>query len=557
MTLALRPPEVVMRLERMGAAFATRLSFMRVLVRRMHDEGWRIACDGWAVGADGTGHATYRIETPGAVLGFVAFAHALAPEERTDRVIAEKWDATFALVDAPPDAATVARLAANVPLQEAGRYAPGDLVLSRANKSVRLFDRVADDLAAGRQPDAARVAEVGYLMRTTAVYGNGKFGLADLGRVHGGPVFATPFQAEMLTVYLIRAFTFDLVEHEARRRGGDKAVPLDRALKRSLGIGNATGLGMAPFLVGHPLLVHRWFLARETALARARAVERADAGARERFLTVLGRARRHAGQWRTDDARLAARVTGLRSDLERLESWLEGEGRGALAGPRPWDAVVRHVEEVGGVELQEMVCSAVVEVNGAAVDDLAAGTGADEAMALDPAMTVGALLDQVERSYGWALGYDFEVPEAQHLFWYVSEEKLEPRLGERYSEPGCELESRIGIAREVQALRTALRAAPAEQSVAAFLLAWPRWRFIVRRVQATEGLAYAEIRDNLLDRACMPIDILRWKLAYFGATKFDPKSDRWVRITMYQGAPLADELDRDDADDWAFPVLAA
>ena len=66
---------------------------------------------------------------------------------------------------------------------------------------------------------------------------------------------------------------------------------------------------------------------------------------------------------------------------------------------------------------------------------------------------------------------------------------------------------------------------------------------------------YAEIRDNLIAEDCLPIDMLRYKLAFFGAAKFDPKSDRWTRITLAQGAPLFDELD--SADDWWLPTFAA
>ena len=36
----------------------------------------------------------------------------------------------------------------------------------------------------------------------------------------------------------------------------------------------------------------------------------------------------------------------------------------------------------------------------------------------------------------------------------------------------------------------------------------------------------------------MPIDMLRLKLSFFGAIKFDPRSDKWLRICMFQGAPL-------------------
>ena len=116
-------------------------------------------------------------------------------------------------------------------------------------------------------------------MRTTAVYGNGKFGIADRDEIADREEFAAPFQAEMLTVWLIRAFTVDLVEHRARALAPATAVRLAPALRRRFGVGNSTGLGMAPFLMRHPLLLHRWMTARETALARVRALPNPDAWA--------------------------------------------------------------------------------------------------------------------------------------------------------------------------------------------------------------------------------------------------------------------------------------
>jgi hypothetical protein len=116
---------------------------------------------------------------------------------------------------------------------------------------------------------------------------------------------------------------------------------------------------------------------------------------------------------------------------------------------------------------------------------------------------------------------------------------------------------RVAIARDVQALYRELAAGgsdPAE-SVAAFLLRRPQWRYMVRRVQIVARYPYGEIRDNVLGADSMPIDILRCKLSFFGAIKFDPKSDRWTRITMYQGAPRFAELDPDNADGWALPVF--
>ncbi len=222
-------------------------------------------------------------------------------------------------------AAEIDRLEANAPRQEAGRFQPSDLVLSRANKSVRLFEHVVDRLAEGRQPDTAMIGEIGYLMRTTAVYGNGKFGIADRGRIMNRPGLSGPFQAEMLTVWLIRHFTHDLVEHVARCKAPDAAVPLDAAIKRYLGIGNSTGLGMAPFLVSHPILLNNWMSARETALARVRAITHAPARTVDRVLALIKRVSRHLDQWNVPDKRQTSRIEILRREWQALSEMVTRE----------------------------------------------------------------------------------------------------------------------------------------------------------------------------------------------------------------------------------------
>ena len=154
-------------------------------------------------------------------------------------------------------------------------------------------------------------------------------------------------------------------------------------------------------------------------------------------------------------------------------------------------------------------------------------------------MECGALRALIARDYPWALALDFAEPAATARFWYVSAEKLEPRLGERAAEMGAEREQPLGFARDVFFLAAAL---PSEGTVAAFLLQHPEWRHVVRHVQIAARHPYAEIRDNLLGAAMRPIDLLRCKLALFGAARFDPRSDRWLRITLFQGAPFPEEL---------------
>ncbi|WCR11516.1 hypothetical protein JHW45_03760 [Paracoccus stylophorae] len=536
-----RPASEVMRLARMGSSHPTRLSFLRVLLRRLASGEWRVDRPVWAVDAKGVGHAVYRVRGADRTYSLVAFAHDLPPEMRSDRVIATAWDATFTLFDGDPTPADIARLARNVPYQEAGRISTRELTLARANRSVRLFDHVVGALSQGNQPDPAEIAAVGYLMRTTAVYGSGKFGAADRDDIAARPELAAPFQVEMLTVWLIRAFTVDIVEHMAAVKGGDRAVRLTPLIRRTLGVGNSTGLGMAPFIVRHPVLLNNWIEAREEALARVRAQSGSTAKAVAEFRQVLDAAIRNADAWHSEHPAQVLKLRDLRRDLaaisDRLSDWDTHQ-------PHPWDALWRWGADALSLEGQEALLSLMLEPHGDLVDDLADRMGADEAASfrLNGAMPVGELRAILETEYDWALAIDFTTPENVARFWYVSEEKLEPRLGDRASEDGASLEQPLCIARLIAELYATLQEYDDATPVAALLLAHPQHRFAVRRAQIAQHHPFAEVRDNLIAADILPIDLLRCKLAFFGATQFDPRSDRWVRINLFPGAPYPDEI---------------
>ena len=74
------------------------------------------------------------------------------------------------------------------------------------------------------------------------------------------------------------------------------------------------------------------------------------------------------------------------------------------------------------------------------------------------------------------------------------------------------------------------------------LLRAPDFRHVVRRVPASSRYPYAGIRDNLIHKSMRPIDLLRCKLSFIGASQFDPRSDRWLRIALFKGMPFPDEL---------------
>ena len=440
-----RPPSQVMRLARMGSAHPTRLSFLRVVLRRMVAEGWQFDRPVWQMDAKGVGRAVYRAIGPKRTYSLVAFAHDLPDHLRSDRVIATAWDATFALFDGTPDAADLDRLAANVPLQEAGRVSVKELALSRANRSVRLFGHVVDRLSVGRQPDLAEIEAVGYLMRTTAVYGSGKFGAADRAVIADRPELAGPFRAEMLSVWLTRAFTVDLVEHIARVKGGDTAVRLDKDLRKRLGVGNSTGLGMAPFLVRHPVLLNNWMQAREEALARVRAQAFASPNSVAGLRAALAAAQGNARTWASEHPVQLAKLVDLRRDLTLIEAALDG----FPTGDQPWNALWLWAEANLSVEGQEALLAMMLEPHGDLIDDLAETMSTDEASAftLDGSVKVVDFRADLAARYGWALSCDYTARANIARFWYVSEEKLEPRLGERFADDGAALEQPLGIGR--------------------------------------------------------------------------------------------------------------
>ncbi len=448
----LRPVDRVMRLSRMGAFFPHRLSFMRVLIRRLARQKAVMQMPVCELDENGFGHIVLSLPLSGRIYSLIAYSRHLEDGARTDRVIATQWDASFCLFDGVPEPADIERLADEVTRQEAGRYDNRVLTLSRANKSVRLFQHIIEALASGCQPDKEALVATGYLMRTTAVYGNGKFGIADRDQLVKYDGLEGAFQAEMLTVFLIREFTLFLAEYCAIQKGGNIAVPLSRENRRYLGVGNSTGLGMAPFLVTHPCLLNSWIMAREVAFARVIQCQKARPDQIKRAEDLLARAHLHCLDWQVEDAIQMQRIHILRAELERLIVDISAR---PLPETAPFADLYQRAENASE-ELQELLVSVLIELMPEEVDMLADCMATDALPRLVPQMKISELKSLMAEHYHWVEDIDFDQPAADAQFWYVSAAKLEPRLGLRHSEPGAELEMPFNIAGYIRALKTAL-----------------------------------------------------------------------------------------------------
>ena len=127
-------------------------------------------------------------------------------------------------------------------------------------------------------------------------------------------------------------------------------------------------------------------------------------------------------------------------------------------------------------------------------------------------------------------------------FWFISKNKEEPRYADRFEESGSELEQPLAIARDIKRLHEKLLISKNSYTIDKFLSKNSDLRHVVRRAFIIEKFPYSEIQDNTIGEKVVPIDMLRLKLSFFGALKFDPRSDKWLRICMFQGAPLPQEL---------------
>ena len=549
MKVELRDPNKIMKLSRLGSFHQSKLSFLRSFLNEFKE--WKFKRDLFNLNENGFGEAVYSFKKNKRVYSLVCFANEIKDEERSDRVIATKWDAAFTLHDGVPTKKDIERLKNEVPKQEVGRLSYKELTLSRANKSVRIYNHVVESLSKGQQPDLNLLSKVGYLYRTTAVYGSGKFGLADRFRIKNREEINGPFRLEMMLVYLVRQFTFDQVNHVAYYKNPKTAVKLDDNICKNLGIGNSTGLGMAPFIVNHPTLLNNWILSREKALKKIREIKDVESQDSDLFIDCVKKSLKNITSWNTDSEYQQTKITSLLKDVEKFLNFINKDFNFEIE--YPFNKIYQWLEDNTCEECIEYIVSIMMEPYNNIVNPLVKEMSSDEEkyFNIPTHRKVEELRNIIEAKYPNILDINFEEKENNKNFWFISKNKEEPRLADRFEEHGSELEQPLAIARDIKKLYDKLLVSKNSLTIAEFLASNSNLRHVVRRAFIVEKFPYSEIQDNTIGKDLMPIDMLRLKLSFFGALKFDPRSDKWLRICMFQGAPLPNELKSYD-EQWVY-----
>ena len=550
--IELRHPEDVMKLSRLGSFHQSKLSFLRSFIREF--KNWEFNRDIFDLDKDGYGVVVYSVRKNKRIYSLICFSQHINAEERSDRVIATKWDAAFVLHDGVPTKNDIERLKENVPKQEIGRMSNKELALSRANKSVRIFDHVVNSLSSGKQPDVNLLNKVGYLYRTTAVYGSGKFGLADRFRIKDRKEICGPFRLEMMLVYLVRQFTFDQINHISKMKNPNEFVSLDKKIAKNLGIGNSTGLGMAPFIVNHPTLLHQWIYNREKALKEIRSIKDVSKKEIEHFKFCLEKSKKIINTWYTDSKYQNKKIKSLKNDLIKFNEYFSSLK--FISKKYLWNEIFLWIVKYLDEECSEYLISMMMEPYDNIIEPLVKNMSSDEEkyFNIPSSRKLIELKKIIETKYKSILNINFNDKKSNTFFWFISKNKEEPRIANRFEEYGSNLEQPLAIARDIKKVYEKISNENLSKTVADFLVDNDELRHVIRRIFISEKFQYSEIQDNTISESLIPIDMLRLKLSFFGAQKFDPRSDKWLRICMYQGAPLVNEIKNSD-DTWIYDSI--
>jgi hypothetical protein len=308
---------------------------------------------------------------------------------------------------------------------------------------------------------------------------------------------------------------------------------------------------MAPFIVNHPTLLNNWILSREKALKKIREIRVVDYDDSELFMDCVKKSLKNITTWNTESEYQKNKIKSLLKDVQKFIKFIENDFD--FKTEYPFNEIYLWLEKNTCDECIEYIVSIMMEPYDNITKPLVANMSSDEDkyFNIPTNRTIQELKLIIQSRYPNILDINFDKKENNENFWFISKNKEEPRLANRFEEHGSELEQPLAIARDIKKLYQKLLSEKNDITIAQFLSKNSELRHVVRRAFIIEKFPYAEIQDNTIGKNIIPIDMLRLKLSFFGALKFDPRSDKWLRICMFQGAPLPSELKTYD-EQWVY-----
>jgi hypothetical protein len=310
---------------------------------------------------------------------------------------------------------------------------------------------------------------------------------------------------------------------------------------------------MAPFIIKHPKLINKWMNQYTESLNKI--INKNIVSEKlSSYIQLLEKALLYLKEVTTFDEYQITKNTKTVEDLKiYINHIIKIEN--STFNNLTWIDLIKFTTSNSNYDTQEIARVQLLELYPEISENLAEDMSDVEEMKINESQTLRELNSLIEKDYQWALEVDFSKKDNDYLFWYISAAKLEPRLGERYNEEGSELEQNLGVAKMVQNLHLIIQKEDLDLSVSEYLILKPEFRGIIRRIQSLEQYPFAEVQDNILSKETIPINMLRFKLSFFGANRYDPKSDRWLRVSFFSGAPFLSNLNEQNVDSWGFATM--
>ena len=308
---------------------------------------------------------------------------------------------------------------------------------------------------------------------------------------------------------------------------------------------------MAPFIVNHPTLLNNWIFCRETALKKIREIKTVKTHDSDLFKNCVRNSIKNITSWNTESKYQLKKINHLLKDVKKFVDYVDNKFN--FKSNYPFNEIYLWLENETCDECIEYIVSIMMEPFSEITKPLIKEMSSEEEkyFNIPTSRTIEDLKDIIEKKYPNILSINFKKKENFKKFWFISKNKEEPRLADRFDEPGSDLEQPLAIARDIKKLHDKLLSSKKNLTIDQFLIDNSDLRHVVRRAFIIEKFPYSEIQDNTIGENIIPIDMLRLKLSFFGALKFDPRSDKWLRICMFQGAPLPNELKNYD-EQWVY-----
>lgn len=209
----------------------------------------------------------------------------------------------------------------------------------------------------------------------------------------------------MLSVYIIREFSVELVEHVAKKQNPSKAVKLEDKIKQHLGIGNSTGLGMAPFIIKHPKLINKWMNQYTESLNKI--INKNIVSEKlSSYIQLLEKALLYLKEVTTFDEYQITKNTKTVEDLKiYINHIIKIEN--STFNNLTWIDLIKFTTSNCNYDTQEIARVQLLELYPEISENLAEDMSDVEEMKINESQTLRELNSLIEKDYQWALEVDF------------------------------------------------------------------------------------------------------------------------------------------------------